>query len=792
MTASRRRSIACLLAALVTACALPVLAVHPKSWTFENQDDLADGSFENVVVDNYGTLRLGRELETTNGTIAGSFINGFAETKAGVFFSTSPGGNIYQVKGTETAVYFTPPEDQRHVMALAAASNGDLLAAVTGEKGAELLRIPMSKNTPKSTTVWSDKDTSYVWAINEASDGSIDLATGPNGAVMEVGTDGKANTLLDTHAKNILSMVRDKAGNLIVGTDGTGLVIRIDGKSGKPFVVLNAGEADITALACDEDGNVYAAAGSPQGDDNSGPSDSQPAPAEGKPGAVEPEPDSPPPADDEPASTAPAAHSGAHLMHHPHASDAKNLHSEVDHPTSIVYADAMPPDVKALIAKMKLQATRKKSKGDGSTSRPHGGGAHPMLHDDDEDAPTGNEVYKITPDGSVTPLFKSADMLLALAWQKGLLYVGTGADGKIYAIDPSDQSQTLVARVDDENAMALLAASDGRLLIGTSNSAAVYDLSPHSASDGTYTSKVLDATHVASWGAFRAIASDGADLTIATRSGNTGDVDDDEQFWTPWSAEVPLDKGTGPVTSAAARYLQYRITFKGGKSAAEVARLKIGYQVRNLPPVVSDVSADGPSADAEAPDPSGTPPDNERVIHLAWTAHDPNDDTLSYRVLYKAVGGDTWLTAARDLTDSSYDMDTRGIADGVYIFKVIASDLPDNDRETALSAARQTSPVLVNNTPPAITDLKSVADGSKITISGKATDALSSIVEVRYHVDGEEDWHPAVPSDKLFDSLSEAFTITTRSLAPGAHHIAIRVTDEAGNVAYGSQTVEIK
>ena len=100
--------------------------------------------------------------------------------------------------------------------------------------------------------------------------------------------------------------------------------------------------------------------------------------------------------------------------------------------------------------------------------------------------------------------------------------------------------------------------------------------------------------------------------------------------------------------------------------------------------------------------------------------------------------------------------------------------------------------MLVDNTAPELSDLKVTMDGNKATLEGTAKDAVSAIVDVRYQVDGEEGWHLATASDKMFDSPSEAFTFTTRALAVGGHQVAVRATDEAGNVAYKSATVVVK
>jgi len=51
----------------------------------------------------------------------------------------------------------------------------------------------------------------------------------------------------------------DQQGNLIAGSDGSGLVYRIS-PAGEAFVLYSANKKEITAITLDEAGNIYAAA----------------------------------------------------------------------------------------------------------------------------------------------------------------------------------------------------------------------------------------------------------------------------------------------------------------------------------------------------------------------------------------------------------------------------------------------------------------------------------------------------------------------------------------------------
>jgi len=153
---------------------------------------------------------------------------------------------------------------------------------------------------------------------------------------------------------------------------------------------------------------------------------------------------------------------------------------------------------------------------------------------------------------------------------------------------------------------------------------------------------------------------------------------------------------------------------------------------------------------------------------------------------------DIWTPIAKDVSDTVYEWDTKSLADGKYVIKVIASDSPDNDQASALQTARTSAPFTIDHTPPTLGDLTPKVEGNVITLTGEASDALSSISDVRYQIDGQGDWQPAAASDKIFDSPHEGFTIVTRPLATGGHRITVRATDAKGNSCYKAATVTVK
>ncbi len=141
-----------------------------------------------------------------------------------------------------------------------------------------------------------------------------------------------------------------------------------------------------------------------------------------------------------------------------------------------------------------------------------------------------------------------------------------------------------------------------------------------------------------------------------------------------------------------------------------------------------------------------------------------------------------------DLRAESRRWDTTSFPDGYYQLKVVASDERSNPPEVVLRAHNTSDPVLIDNSPPEIRDLKiRSGDGGTINVSGVAEDATGPITEGHYRIDGG-DWVPMSAADGIFDSAQESFAFEVspgegRGGAPARHAIVVRIVDIAGNVA---------
>ena len=185
-----------------------------------------------------------------------------------------------------------------------------------------------------------------------------------------------------------------------------------------------------------------------------------------------------------------------------------------------------------------------------------------------------------------------------------------------------------------------------------------------------------------------------------------------------------------------------------------------------------------PSAPAQAPQ-LGRRMFQKGLETITWKADDPAGDRLSYSLLYRREGEDTWRTLKSGLIDSIFVWDTTTVPDGRYVIKVVASDAPTNTAERALTGEREGDAFEVDNTPPTIvTEVTRQGDATRLVV--RVHDAESGVQKVEYAIGGGG-WQLVYPVDGVADSRDERYEITLPA-GTDASRVVIRATDVLQNV----------
>jgi sugar lactone lactonase YvrE len=339
---------------------------------------------------------------------AGNGYLGLGGTASGsaVVMKVTPEGKASQIfEGKELAV-----------QAVRLAGDGSLLVATSPD--GKVYRVAASGGAAAVVfdPATTEEKPKYLWDLAVGRSGEVYVAAGAPAVVYRVPANGgKAEVLFRTADQHIRCLLLGADGTLWAGSDGSGVIYKFaTGVAGaKPFAVYSAGRREITALAMDAAGNVYAAGVGTKGHTL------PPLPVTGNVGI------------------------------------------------SITFVQP------------------------GSSTA---AGANTLV-------PDGSEIYRIAPDGSPMKLVTlKDDVVYALAVRNGSLLAATGNRGRVYRVD-TDGSERFadVAHLEAAQGMAFAAVKDG-LLVATSNSGKVFRLSDAVAANATYTSEVFDAQGFSQWG----------------------------------------------------------------------------------------------------------------------------------------------------------------------------------------------------------------------------------------------------------------------------------------------------
>ena len=736
------------------------LAVTTSRWKHSSEADFAAGQMDRVVATNLGDLKLSRSVRSILPPDARiSAVYALAESSDGTLYAaTGPEGVLLRIRDGRAQDEAVLGENVS-LFSLRFDRLGRLLVGTGGERG-ELLRI--DKPGEKPVSVFSAEGVQYVWSIYESpDDGTLYLGTGPNGQLWAVKPDGATELIHDADENNLLCVLGEPTGGdlLYLGTDPNGLLLRVNRRTKECFVVYDAAETEVSALAFDPAGHLLAGTSQATPDaDVAAVAAEQTGRPDGGAGGV-------------PIEAVPPENPQPPQMPEPAPGEPRPI------PKFAVFDDqrpAQPDENNEDDASEQPQPTTAPNVAPTAPVAPSAAGST-------EPAANGNAVYRVDRDGFVTELFRANAAFFSLLWQQGQILAATGNNGLLYQLRPAAEETITLAKVDPKQILCLLSSGDGaRVFLGCSNRGDIIEMTSGYAESGTYTSPVLDAGQISRFGQLhlRGSLPNGAALSMSTRSGNVADPS--AAGWSAWS-EVVAAAEYLPVRSPPARFLQYRLTFgsAGGGVTPVVQEVELAYQVPNLPPAVSAVRVVSGDADD---------PDSRAKRGIGWDAADPNADDLRFTIQYRPAGSDApWVTIQNDIQEQAYEWDTRTVPDGRYELRVQATDAASNPTGSDRTASRVSDPVMVDNTPPAIGDVevaKDAAGGLRIRCS--VVDRAGTVERLEYAVNGRDQWRLVLPSDMIADSPKEAYSWAVEFAAEGGKvaQIALRATDSTGNQGY--------
>jgi hypothetical protein len=732
MTATR-----VVLVALLTAMA--VLSSSVKSWDISDYESFLPGTLQGVSVTREGLLSLAPRVAELHRSDAAVVWTAAATADGTIYLGTGHQGRLYKIPpaGGATLLWTAP---QIEIFALAAAPNGDLYAA-TSPSG------KVFKITPDgAASEFFDPGQEYIWRLQFApatanggfgGPDALYVGTGPSGQIYRVTADGRGELWFDAEQRHITALALDAEGRLLAAADPSGTLFRVDGKD-RAFALYDSTLPEIRNIQAAADGSIYL-----------------------------------------------AAMGGA-----------------------ISLSDNMTQAVSQAAATTTITVTATAS------GAPAGGVQTPSIPTPAQSMPTiasspavnyGVEtaaLILLRPGEQAETLWTSTEEnILAMALEDGgTALIATDRMGRLYRVN-AQGAAVLLAQTDEQQITSLTPSSRG-LVMTAAHGSPTRLMATDRAASGRYETAPFDASAISAWGRLESRTT--GNVVIQTRSGNTARPD---KTWSPWT---PVSGGV--ITSPPARYLQWAADFTAPDQTLDAVR--VAYLPANAKPAISSVtvsteasSSTGGSSSAAAAPPSpfsitvtadGSPGSAAaesdsaiasggaagRQLRISWQASDQDGDALLAKIEFRGEGESNWKLVKDRVEESQITLPSEVLADGRYRFRVTVSDRKDNPGDTARTAERISSLVLIDHTPPVV----QVSTSTPAATRFSATDQASPVVAAHYSVDAGE-WIPLRSDDGIADSQAEGFTVSTEGLPSGERLVTIRVRDRAGNAGLAKTLV---
>lgn len=749
---TRRLTVVC---GLALAMLLPaaVRAEHTRYWREADYSQFIKGTAHGVAIRSDGTIEPAPKFDSFADPSLAYVWALRLDSRGRLYAAGGPNATVlrFDDSGKSTTVF---KSSELAAQAIAIDSKGNLYVGTSPD--GKVYRVA----SDGTKSVFFDPKTKYIWALAFDSHGDLFVGTGDNGKIFVVAPDGKGRLFYQSTDSHARSLAFDSKGDLLVGTDPHGFILRLPVRrqsqalptAGSPFVIYEMNKQEVTSMAQDANGNLYAAA------------IGQKTPITMIPPLVPTV---------FPQAAAPVANAQSAIV--------------LSQSTQQARPQAAPivPTYPMLVPTGGSQVVRIAPDGSPKTIWTSGTKLVFSL----AISPSGRLLLGTGDNGSLIEMegqgiyaniakTASEQVTSVLSASDGKVFVATANPGKIFTMGPglepngSFESNAFDAKIysrwgritwwgnfaKDGNAEFYLRCGN------TSNPDKNW-----SAWTGPYKDPGGEDTHcpAARFAQWKAV------FPHATEQ-HTPDIS--------WVSVAYLPRNVAPVIDdIAVQDPGIRIASFSSQSTGPTA-----VQLR-MPNAEGD-SPSAPPMNAEAGGASSKPQaalqgyKQKGYQSVIWNAHDANDDDLIYTIYYRAEGQQQWHVLKDKLTDNYYSWNTASMPDGAYYLKIRASDAPSNPPNDALWAERISDRFVVANTPPRIENLLAGSGLLNTRASFEAVSAYGPIAHAAYSIDAGP-WQTIFPVGQLSDAPKEKYYIEVPGLPNGEHTIAVQVTDRFDNTA---------
>ena len=374
------------------------------------------------------------------------------------------------------------------------------------------------------------------------------------------------------------------------------------------------------------------------------------------------------------------------------------------------------------------------------------------------------------------------------------------------------------------NALAAVPGAPGRFLVLRNNAAGLAVLDFNVVGERSAETRRLDLGTPARFGALRFdhlrnLAPAQLAIEIKTSFGS-----DEVEGWSPW-APLTAPDAADPAWRASdlrGRFAKLRVRLPASAAGLEIDKPALYFLPQNRRPVLQEFRFLAPNRGlipGVEPAPSITTtigsiinsgkdddaagPKRTRSAFLAsqvvpspgtqialWTVADPDGDGVVATFSLRREGDAAWTDLAVASRESYVSFETSGLADGVYLTRLVAAETgprPDGER---LSVTFETDRLVVDHTPPAILEVVANRDAGFLRLTVRGRDALSLLEAVELNLNNGVRDSLEQTADGIRDAREETFVLEIPlPRAAGATSAEVTLYDAAGN--FSSRRIDL-
>ncbi|HEY4245941.1 MAG TPA: hypothetical protein VGM64_03740 [Lacunisphaera sp.] len=410
-----------------------------------------------------------------------------------------------------------------------------------------------------------------------------------------------------------------------------------------------------------------------------------------------------------------------------------------------------------------------------------------------------------------TVVTKTGIALYRLGQYKDWLLLTAGEQGDAFAYDPVSRRSLTFAGSSSSQLNDIAALGDGRYLLLRNNAPGLALMSFVPAKTRELETKRLDLGVSAELGAFRFSRLRGIELSALKLEVRTNFGSDEIEGWSPWTA-MKLRDGGFYADDLRGRYVRFRLQVSGEVPDLQIDKATLFNLPQNRRPTLIDFRIFSPNLAlipaADQP-PSATttlsqliypssrddgsdkrkgsfmssqivPQTGSQLVY--WTVSDADGDNLAYTFSIRAENSDTWVDLAVNSPDNYLQFDTGGLAEGIYLTRLTASEQSPRPVKNRLTYFFETDNLLVDRTPPVITANSIKRSDGSLLISIDGRDELSLLEGVEYTLNNGVHETVVHPADGILDGKQETFVAEIpEARAAGATSVEVVLYDQAGN-----------